>query len=284
LQFLGEADYFEMQYHIYPPATGELLEQMAAESVILKEQYLDFLKCRRFRQTLLCHSEISIDKQASANVLTEFYLASSARPSAANIDLSPQRVEVFVGERGAKIATDYPLAKAALAHMAEIYPLPIHFSELLTASRKACDLGQPQNTDEARHQTETLAEILLHAYATGMLEVYSHAPDYVTRVSSHPTTSALVRRQIRDGATVTNLRHMTVQVEDELGRQLLQLLDGTRDREKLLQELTSLANSGNALFAEGDASIGDSAAGPEQIAKDLDKSLAKLANLALLVG
>lgn len=284
LQFVGEADYFEMQYHIYPPDTVQLLEKMAAESVILKEQYLDFLKCRRFRQTLLCHSEVNIDSRARANVLTDFYFASSARPIAEDIDLSPQSVEEFVGKRGAKVATDYPLAKAALGHMAEIYPLPIHFSELLAGARRACGLGQPEDTVEARDQVATLAEILLHAYATGLLEMYPRAPDYVTRVSSHPKTSALVRRQIRDGSVVTNLRHMSVQVEDELGRQLLQLLDGTRDREKLLQELIALVNSGHALFGEPDAAISDVVPGPEEISKDLDNSLAKLANLALLVS
>jgi methyltransferase-like protein/ubiquinone/menaquinone biosynthesis C-methylase UbiE len=283
LQFLGEADYFEMQYHIYPPATTALLGKMAAESVILKEQYLDFLKCRRFRQTLLCHSEIEIKTEPQVRVLLTCYLASSARPQTEVVDLSANSVETFLGDRGAKVSTDYPLAKAALAHLAEIYPLSIHFSELVQIARRACGM-ESENNAEAQEQEETLADILLHAYATGMLELYPRAPSYVTTVSSHPATSAIVRQQIQAGTIVTNSRHMNIQVEDELGRQLLRLLDGTRDREMLLQELTALFTSGQATFGDADGRDDKSLPSSEEIAHDLDKSLKKLADLALLTS
>src|SRR5215813_2620286 len=76
LQFLGEADFSELQYHIYPRETVELLERMASESVLLKEQYLDFLKCRRFRQTLLCHADVRLNREPDPRCLRDMFIAS----------------------------------------------------------------------------------------------------------------------------------------------------------------------------------------------------------------
>src|SRR5262249_33754469 len=56
LQYLAEADYFEMSAHGVSEEGRKTLQQLAGNR-ILREQYLDFLKCRRFRQTLLCHHE-----------------------------------------------------------------------------------------------------------------------------------------------------------------------------------------------------------------------------------
>jgi hypothetical protein len=49
--------------------------------------------------------------------------------------------------------------------------------------------------------------------------------------------SALARLQAAEGTRISTLRHATVEVPDALGRRLIGLLDGTRDRAALLQEL-----------------------------------------------
>jgi hypothetical protein len=61
---------------------------------------------------------------------------------------------------------------------------------------------------------------------------------------------------------VTTLSHEWVRVEDELSRRLLVLLDGTRDRTAILTELR--------------------ASGADARPDDLERSLERLANLALL--
>src|SRR5262245_5720859 len=106
LRFLSEADFTELQYHNYPPETIKLLDKMAAESVILKEQYLDFLKCRRFRQTLLCHAEVPVNHQPDPRCLREMFITSRAQPAAPPIDLTSESFVEFVGPRGAKVGTD----------------------------------------------------------------------------------------------------------------------------------------------------------------------------------
>ena len=70
-----------------------------------------------------------------------------------------------------------------------------------------------------------------------------------------------------------------VQLDDEIGRQLLLLLDGTRDRTALMEELVRFLKSKNALARPGQ----DEAQTRRQIADELEQNLAKLARLGLLV-
>src|SRR5262249_484797 len=120
LQYLGEADYFEMQDFLYPQPIREFLEQFDSEQVVAKEQYLDFLKCRVFRQTLLCHAEAPIERSVDPAVIERFYLSSSARMTSPEPDLKAGVVAEFYGPRGARLKTDHPLAKAALLHLGRV--------------------------------------------------------------------------------------------------------------------------------------------------------------------
>jgi PKMT, C-terminal winged helix domain len=44
---------------------------------------------------------------------------------------------------------------------------------------------------------------------------------------------------VQEGGTVTTLLHTHVNIEDEQGRKFLRLLDGTRDRQSLIDAIAS---------------------------------------------
>jgi hypothetical protein len=73
-------------------------------------------------------------------------------------------------------------------------------------------------------------------------------------------------------------------VEDELGRQLLTLLDGTRTRAMILDDLCAIVGSGRALLREKDEPVSDPDRARELLTNGLEKNLEKLAQLALLVA
>src|SRR5262249_17649603 len=52
-RFVAEAEPFLMETRGFPTEVAGLLNGLAAKDVLLKEQYIDFLLLRRFRQTLL---------------------------------------------------------------------------------------------------------------------------------------------------------------------------------------------------------------------------------------
>src|SRR5207253_4860768 len=114
LQFLSEADYFDAQYHGFPTEVTQQLQQMADQEVLVKEQYLDFLKGRSFRQTLLCHRTVALDRSFKPELIKDFYITSEAKPVSAEPDIKSDAVEEFAHSMEGKMATNNPLAKAAM--------------------------------------------------------------------------------------------------------------------------------------------------------------------------
>jgi SAM-dependent methyltransferase len=204
LRFLAEADVFEMQAGALPPGLGD--------DPVTREQYLDFFKGRMFRQTLLCHAEAERREPAPAAV-RGMLATTAARPQGPT---GPGRVE-FRGPHGAALTTDHDGLKAALVRLGEAWPRALPVAAL---------------GDDA-----AVAEALLQAYAVNLVQLHVWAPPLAAEPAERPVASALARWQAARGPRITNLWHRTVEVPDELGRRLITLLDGTRDRGALLRAL-----------------------------------------------
>ncbi|HKR60161.1 MAG TPA: class I SAM-dependent methyltransferase, partial [Pyrinomonadaceae bacterium] len=132
LQFLSEAEYFETEnYFEFPAEVQEQLHRMSLENLLAKEQYLDFLKGRSFRQTLLCRSEIALDRPLKSERIKGLYVKSSALPVNSNPDLKGKSIEEFRTKKDAAASTDLPLAKAALLHLGTVHPRAIRFEDLV---------------------------------------------------------------------------------------------------------------------------------------------------------
>jgi hypothetical protein len=101
---------------------------------------------------------------------------------------------------------------------------------------------------------------------------------FVTEVGAYPAADRLARIQAARGEVITSRRHESVDIDDALGRRLLTLLDGSRDRTALRGEIISfMKEHGTLPQTEGE---------PEQenrIAGALETYLQKLSRLALLV-
>ncbi len=284
LQYLAEADFFEMQDHMFPAQMAETLRQMAHQQVLLKEQYADFLKCRKFRQTLLCHHNVQLDRTLAPERLTSFYIASSAQPIATYPDIHSSAIEEFRSIKGQALATNHPLVKAAMLCLGEAWPRSLHFTELLARARIRLGLVSGDRGMRSTQEVLILSDMLLQAYGKNLVELHVYAPEFVTEVNNYPIASPLARLQIQHDAMVTNLCHGCVCVEDLLGKQLLLLLDGTRDRTALLNELMALVQSGAATIQREGRPITDPHAQRQLLAEGLEQKLAELAQLALLVG
>jgi hypothetical protein len=90
-------------------------------------------------------------------------------------------------------------------------------------------------------------------------------------VSERPVASPLARLQLRSGPAATTLFGMTLKFEDALGRGLVLLLDGSRDVDRVVADLTA------ALPPDGRP---DAAAFRAAVVHNL----ARLARAGLLVG
>jgi methyltransferase-like protein len=263
LQYLGEAAVLEMLTDHLAPGVAQTLRLLAPD-LVQTEQYLDFLRNRRFRQTLLCHKGVSLDRAPAPERLESLFVASGFRPASAAPDLGPGVIEEFRSPRGLPVTSGDPVVKAALLHLAEAWPDAVPFRELPAAARARLGRGAgPGPSADAPH-SRVLPTSLLKCAAPGAVEFRVTRPRLVTNVSERPRATALARFQAAAGVPVVSLRHQVVPL-DALDRRVLRHLDGSRDRGQLLRALAGPT-------------------GPGPSAESLEECLGRLARHALLDG
>jgi methyltransferase-like protein/cyclopropane fatty-acyl-phospholipid synthase-like methyltransferase len=234
LQYLAEGDYAQMRDHNYAAPVREALRQLGKNRVA-REQYLDFLSGRRFRQTLLCHAELPLRFGFPPDVAARFHVSCMARPVSPNPDLASDASEKFSGGKDANIELNLPLAKAALAVLAEIWPRAMAFPELVAQARTR--IGRPSASGGDDSDTLVVFEMLVEIYAPGLATLHVSPPTFAQGVSERPLASPLARWLARTTGHLPNLCHAPVTLEHPSGRHLLTLLDGTRDRAMLAREM-----------------------------------------------
>lgn len=277
LQYVGEADYFEMFDHGFSDATRQSLNQLG-HNRILREQYLDFLKCRRFRQTLLCHREAALKAEPMVEKVAAFLISSMAKCAGEKVDFSPGVSLIFETPKGARCTTDFALGKAALSVLEKNSPLPLAFVELLRqATQRLTEAGiQSESNGEPEKK---LSAFLLEIYGAGLVEFRTSLPRIARSVGERPVASAVTRWQAQHSDYVTSRFHIAVKVEDEVGRLLLSALDGTVDRSAMLEKIWQLLKAKNALVLQDEGE----AATRRKIGLELENNLLKLVQMGLLV-
>jgi len=185
LQFLSEANFYEMRLSRFEPEVQETLRQLG-EDVVRREQYLDFLTCRRFRQTLLCREGLTLDRAVSPRILTKLHLYSTAKAVTEEPDLAGPSMVEFEGARDAGVTTDHPLTKAALSVLGSIFPARLTFEELVEAAHARLGSAKPP----AREDVGYLLNLLFAALEAGLLEV-SVVPSGVTLAPALTRIAAL---------------------------------------------------------------------------------------------
>lgn len=208
LQFLCEA---ELVATSYVGLTAKARQVMDALEPLAREQYLDFSKCRRFRQTLLCHEAVAIDRGIGPERIAGFRFLSRRRGlSGESAAIEPPQSEEA-------------LPRAILDALDAAAPSALSVDDL-AARIPGSDRGY-------------LGQLCLAAAQAGAVQLHTHVPDLATTLGARPVASALARAQVEHGKAVTNLRHATVELDDALVRRMLPLLDGTRDIAALAAEL-----------------------------------------------
>jgi SAM-dependent methyltransferase len=236
LQYLAEADWFEMTPTRLPPAAAELLERSGQDRVA-REQYLDFLKCRAYRQTLLCRDEVKLDAAPSVENVRALMAAAPVRPSSKRVDASDRSRVEFRTAKGATMTTDHPLLKAGLLVLGEAWPRRLSFEDVVAQAAELSGAAPDAAGERA------LADLWLRGYDANLIRLHSYAPPIAAVPGGRPRSSEVARRLLALGdETVTSLDHESVGLDERM-RRLVELADGSRDREALARELGDVKRS-----------------------------------------
>lgn len=196
LQYLGEASLGELRESGMTAEATATLEAIAGDDRILREQYGDFARCRRFRQTLLCREGRVVEYPPRAERVLNLW-ASTAVVRVGE--------DEFAGPEGLRVRTADPEVNAMLDVLMEAAPEAVSFEEL-----------------------EVGAELLLMTAVNGLTELHTARRALRARAGVRPVASALARYQAARGEMVATLHHASLRVEDAVDRALIGLLDGSR--------------------------------------------------------
>lgn len=277
LQYLGDAHPSTMVSNQLPREVGQALNQISG-SLVQLEQNLDFLYNRAFRRSLLVHPQARLSHALNAESIKQFFIATMARPVSSQPDVDSPAVEQFNNPDGLSLSSQDPLMKAAMCHLAEVFPQTLPFETLLQAVRSRLRLP----ADAAGRDARILGTRLLNAYLSDFVELYVRPHRFPLEAGTRPTASPMARWLAKAGLRVTNLRHENVQIND-MARHLLPLLNGSRDRRDLLKQLTELV-SANVLRIPQEGQLARDPATVEKLLQSaLDDTLHLLARSACLI-
>ena len=227
LQFVYEAVYNDGQ----PPLnlTGEaakLLEQAQRRGILIYEQYLDFLKLRRFRQCLVTHAGVPLDRVAPARSMHKFHYAAPLQRT----DV-PEGVEFSNSATKGAVVTPNPVTITALDRIAKAWPSTIAFDQLA-------------DDPDSRASLEPLLE---RFFAAGLIDVHATPRVCPQHLGAKPEVWNYARLQAESECVLTPLTLVGVSLEDANVRKLVSLADGTRTIEELAAALGDRAGVERAL-------------------------------------
>lgn len=258
LQFLSESDLTDFDNSDFAPDAREALAQI--DDVVRREQFFDFLSMRGFRRTLLCRSEVALDRSIPLESLKKLHYGAQLQCSAPTVDLVTYAPFEFKSPGGTSVTVNQPFVKVVLFELTQSWPGTLTFDELLAKARAVAPLLSTADAEPM------LREILVRMLVPGLLDASTVAWPYPLLPTEKPQASALVRLQVRNGGTrVTSLRHRAVELDDPVARTVVPLLDGSRGRDDLSAAV-------------------EAAVGLEIRGEDMDRVLKQLNELALLAA
>lgn len=214
LAYLAEADLHTMSGAGVSAAARQFLSTLDA---LTREQYLDFVRLRRYRESLL--------RRADAQLFAALH---PARVAAMHVSADASLLRAAQAGKVGNLARDLDPAGGGGG------PVRNLLEALIRAAPAALPVTEVRmllaNGGAAARPLETF---LRDAYVGAIVNLHVHPPALVAAAGERPLASPLARWQAARQEELTTLTHTRVRVPDPHARRLLTLLDGTRDRAAL---------------------------------------------------
>jgi SAM-dependent methyltransferase len=293
LQYLGDTEFHTMTPLNYPKETKETLEAISP-TIFELEQYMDFLRCRRFRCSLLIkdHHELKREVPLDPFFDLRFRFRAFSKESletdpaeAPEAPLSDEQHDIETTLHAINIndhnideqdltAADVDLYRFTLELLNNSYPQSLHFSELIEHCSAAFD--RPITLDE---QID-LCKLFQSLFVKNLIHLELFSSDFVTEISERPILNPLARYQLTYQQVVNSLLHDMILVSDPWLQALGQRLTGEFTLPELILQLQELEQKGE-LESPFEEPPEDPAA---ELQSRLEKALQIFADHGALIG
>ncbi|HJD55454.1 MAG TPA: class I SAM-dependent methyltransferase [Rickettsia endosymbiont of Pyrocoelia pectoralis] len=241
LNYLGDTSLSAMFIGNLPTKAVEKLQTV--NDIVRSEQYMDFITNRKFRSTLLCHKDSTIDRKVEFDNLKGFYTSFNVRPVMPEdkVDLTNEQENIsFYYENlpDPFISTTSSIMKAILYVYCENISNPMSFEAVAKAAFKK--LGKYQLNDFLVALEQHFIKFIFQGY----LKIFAAKPNAVATITEKPKTSELVRYQAKNAHFHNHNASVSVtnRLNDMIGiaiheKYILELLDGKHNIDDIKKQI-----------------------------------------------
>ncbi len=281
LQYLGDASLTSMYLGNLPEKVSEKLAEI--KDIVRVEQYMDYFTNRRFRSTLLCKSNVQLNRALSFNDIEKFYVSMKAQPekpeSEVKLEDSLDTLKFFFNNnKEVNISTSSPYMKAIIYTMAEHSNTMLKVEDILKEASKKLKNAKPE--DLRNDFVNNAMKLVLSGYMT----ISSDVPRHITKTSNKPVVSDLVRFQCEHTPNfwITNLKHerLSINIFDKFA---LRYLDGKNSLDNLKEIMLEHVMNGDITISRNNVKLEEKAEIEKEINSVIDQMSSKLEQCAILI-
>lgn len=269
----------ESSFAFVPSQSAGMERRLVSMPMLEREQTIDYLCNRTFRQSLICRADCgaTIGTEPNPEAIDDLSLSTEVScfdmEDVPVLDTLPAREMRIANPDGASATLRGPATMAAMLRLSQIRPASESFSQLwrhVMATLPSCEDTEDART-VLRGELLQLAEVAMVRFSTGPLPL-TH------RVSSHPQASRLARWQAECGDVVTSRLHQAIRL-DEATREMIGLCDGVNDLDAIVDGMLQfVSRDGVSLQHEG-GSVTDPALLRTLVAEKVPPNLKNLAEM-----
>ncbi len=277
LEYLADTDLTTM----LPDNFGENVcnKLNEADDIVQTEQYMDFIRNRRFRSTLLCRGNQVIKRKLDVSDIKNFHLSTgvlATKPVDAEELEDGVALSFIINDN--TLTLEDCISKTALVYLSEQKGMPVPYEKVVTET--ANRTGEDEETVDFRLYSELN---LLRLVFADIVQIGISPGEYVNYVSDRPIATKLARYLAAENESTTNQRHYVVPL-DLAERIMIQYLDGDMTINEIITAMMTHIESGELSLELDGAMILDEEQALSEMKKLCNEKIGKFAENALLVG
>lgn len=234
LRYVGDAAIGSMHPSDLSAESRAELERHAGGKLVRTEQYLDFIRNRSFRQSLLCHKARQPIRKVSPASIQPFSFASQLKCEAAAPNFAEGAATNYVlpaNRAKVTLTLSSELGKRVLHALEKAWPASLAFHDLTAQTKAGYSKGSRPELEEE------VAAFVFELMLRSAVVVLTAAPKLQPELSVAPKPFAPGKLYATDGALTVNAYHQSVLL-NPFNRSVLLALDGAKSLDRIAGELT----------------------------------------------
>ncbi|MGE3778913.1 MAG: methyltransferase regulatory domain-containing protein [Pirellulaceae bacterium] len=258
LRYLADAHISSMVAQMFDESAAEILRDVP---LLRREQYMDFLRNRMFRSSLVCHTSLHPTYKMPSSLLLPLHVALS-QPATGE---RKENGEVYWKQPNGRLTTEWPVTEVVETLNAR-FPSWVAVKDLVSGA------------DDAKRAV--ILDALLMGFVHGTFVLAEEPVGFCDRVTERPMCSPYTRLQAKKGNRITGRLHNDWILQPQQ-RYLVEHLDGSRTAEELATMLQAEVVHGRFRVTKDGQPIAPNDAESLQIVKS---ELERMRTLACLIA